>query len=105
MRRQGVHVCQVSRPQQRLLTTFRLKSPDWQASRVYGPFDTELVSRPTAAKGRPLRETAGISMADHRNPGTSCHLITEARSARVRVVLVGSGSYEGTLRLPDPPRP
>lgn len=27
-----------------LLTTFRLKSSDWQASRVYGPFDTELAS-------------------------------------------------------------
>lgn len=49
-------------PPGRLLTTFRLKSSDWQASRVYGPFDTELASCPTAAKGRPLRQTAGISM-------------------------------------------
>lgn len=43
-------------------------------------------------------------MADHRNPGISCHLITEARSAGVRVVLVGSGSNEGSLGIFTPPR-
>lgn len=67
-------------------------------------FDTELVFCPTAAKGRPLRRTAGISMADHHNPGTSCHLITEARLVGVRVVLVGSGSCEGSLGIFTPPR-
>lgn len=43
-------------------------------------------------------------MADHHDPGTSCHLITEARSLGVRVVLVGSGSYEGALVISVPPR-
>lgn len=43
-------------------------------------------------------------MADHRYPGTSCHLITEARSVGLRVVLVGSGSHEGPLGIFAPPR-
>lgn len=38
-------------PPGRLLTTFRLKSSDWQAGRAYGPFDTELASCPTRCQG------------------------------------------------------